>query len=272
MRHDNHPPEGLSYADAVRRHPRVVAGIAVAAILVGALWLALRSPAYEASAEVLVSPVDPSQPAFVGIDVVHDSGDATRPVQTAVALLRSPAAAAGARASLGGRWTTSDIERMVRVDPQGESSLVDVTARATSGADAVRLANAYARASLQVRDRAVGEQMRQRIAVLDARIGAAPPDAAAAADLAAERETLALAAGADPSLSLAERAVPPAARTGAPASFMLVLFTLVGLALGVATAFVLDVFERRGPSATRVDRLAGAAPLKAAPARRTRKR
>jgi capsular polysaccharide biosynthesis protein len=272
MRHDDHPPEGLSYTDAVRRHPRVVAGIAIAAILVGALWLGLRSPAYEASAEVLVAPVDPSEPAFVGIDVVHESGDATRTVQTAAALLTSPAAAAGARASLGGRWTTSDIERMVSVAPQGESSLVDVTARSASAADAVQLANAYALASLQVRDQTVGEQMRERIAVLDARIAATPRDATAAADLAAEREALAVAAGADPSLSLAERAAPPASRAGAPASLMLALFALVGLAIGVATAFALEVVQRRGPSAAGVDRLPGAAPLKAARARRTRKR
>src|SRR5690349_256445 len=175
MRPDDPPPEELSYAEAVRRHPAVVIGIAVLAILAGVLWLALRSPGYEAGAEILVAPVPAEEEAFVGIDVVHESGDATRTVQTAVSLLHSPAAAAGAATALGPPWTSRKVERTVRVEPQGESSVVVVTARARSGAEAVRVANAYAAAALSARDREVSRQIRARIAALDQRIGVTSP-------------------------------------------------------------------------------------------------
>lgn len=244
MRHDDTPAVGLSYPEAVRRHPRVVVGIAAAALVVGLLWLAARSPGYEAVAEVLVAPIPAEEEAFVGIDVVHESGDATRTVQTAVALLQSRVAADEAATALGMRWSGRDIEKMVSVDPQGESSLVAVTGRAESGTDAVRVANAYASAALRVRDRVVGAQIAQRVAAIDARLGSAARDSPTADALAAQRETLAAASAGDPSLSLAAPALPPASRTGAPGLLMLVVFATVGLAIGAAAALALDALER----------------------------
>jgi len=101
MPDDHPPPAPISYAEAVRRHPRVVLGVAAAALLVGLLWLLVRSPAYEASAKVLVAPVAAEERAFVGLPVLRETGDATRTVQTAAGLLESPAAASAAATALG---------------------------------------------------------------------------------------------------------------------------------------------------------------------------
>jgi hypothetical protein len=269
MRHDHPPPEELSYMEAVRRHPRVVAGLAIVTLVFGVLWLAVRSPAYEAGAEVLVSPIAAEEQAFVGIDVIHESGDATRTVQTAAALLQSPAAAADAAGVLGPQGTGGDVERMVRVEPQGESSLVVVTARAASGDTAVRVANAYASAALRVRDRVVGAQIRDRIAGLDERLSAAAHGSATASDLSDRREALAVAGDGDPSLSLAEPAAPPASATGPPGWLMLCLFTAVGIAVGAATSLALEVLERRRPSPA-VDLEAPGSAAAIAPPRRRR--
>jgi uncharacterized protein involved in exopolysaccharide biosynthesis len=271
MRHDDTPAVGLSYPDAVRRHPRVVVGIAAAAIVVGLLWLAMRPPAYQAVATVLVAPVPADQDAFVGVDVVHDSGDATRNVQTAVALLHSPAAASDAARTLGTKWSARDIEDMVSVDPQGESSLVAVTARAKSGADAVRVANAYASSAVRVRDRTVGAQIAQRIAAIDGRLAGATRDNSALDDLTAQRDTLAGAGIGDPSLSLAAGAAPPASRTGVPGLVMLVIFVTVGLAIGAASALAVEALERSGrrPRAVNVGVRSFGRGRRALPARRT---
>jgi uncharacterized protein involved in exopolysaccharide biosynthesis len=246
MRHDHPPPpQQLSYGGAVRRHPWVVAGIAILAIAVGVAWLLVRSPAYEASAEVLVSPLAAEQPAFVGIDVIHESGDATRTVQTAVALLQSPAAAAAAATALGPQWSGREVAQKVRVEPEGESSLVTVTARATTAADAVRIANAYASASLRVRDQTVGTQIRDRIADLDTRVSEATGSGRSADDLVAQRQELEAAGAGDPSLSLTQPAALPATQTGPAGWLMLGLIAIVGLAIGAVTALALEALERR---------------------------
>ena len=140
MPDDHPPPAPISYAEAIRRHPRVLLGIAAAALLVGMLWVLVRSPAYEASAKVLVAPVAAEERAFVGLPVLRETGDATRTVQTAAGLLESPAAAVTAATTLGPDWTGPQVDASVSIEAQGESSLVAVTGRGGSPGEAARVA------------------------------------------------------------------------------------------------------------------------------------
>jgi capsular polysaccharide biosynthesis protein len=244
-----HPPDAAapSYAEAVRRHPRVVLGIAAVAVLLGVIWLAVRSPVYEASAEILVAPVSPDDRALLGLEVVRDAaGDPTRTIQTAASLLESPSSAAAAASTLAGAWTPRAAQMAVRVEPLGQTSLVAVTAHASSPQEAVRVANAYATGALHERDRIVGAQIRQRLADLTAQLAALPPARQAASDLTDIRNELAALHG-DPSLALAQRAVPPATRTGTPGWLLVGIILAVGLAAGAATAATLDALERYRP-------------------------
>jgi capsular polysaccharide biosynthesis protein len=247
--HSAHLPPGAapSYAEAVRRHPRVVLSIVAVAVLVGVFWLAVRSPVYQASAEILVAPVSPDDRALVGLAVVRDAaGDPTRTIQTAASLLESPSSAEAAASILAGPWTRRAAQEAVRVEPLGQTSLVAVTARASSPREAIRVANAYAAGALRMRDRIVGAQIRQRVADLTDRLAAVPPDSPAASDLTERRDDLAALRGDDPSLSLAQPAVPPARTTGTPGWLILGVILAIGLAAGAATAAALDAVERRG--------------------------
>jgi capsular polysaccharide biosynthesis protein len=247
--HSAHLPPGAapSYAEAVRRHPRVVLSIVAVAVLVGVLWLAVRSPVYQASAEILVAPVSPDDRALVGLAVVRDAaGDPTRTIQTAASLLESPSSAEAAASILAGPWTRRAAQEAVRVEPLGQTSLVAVTARGSSPREAIRVANAYAAGALRMRDRIVGAQIRQRVADLTDRLAAVPPDSPAASDLTERRDDLAALRGDDPSLSLAQPAVPPARTTGTPGWLILGVILAIGLAAGAATAAALDAVERRG--------------------------
>jgi uncharacterized protein involved in exopolysaccharide biosynthesis len=264
---DDHPPPApMSYAEAVRRHPRVVLGVAIAALLVGLLWLLVRSPAYEASAKVLVAPVAAEDRAFVGLPVLRETGDATRTVQTAAGLLESPAAAAAAAIALGPDWTSPQVEASVSIEPQGESSLLAVTGRGESADEAARVANAYAGAGIRVRDGIVGAQIERRIVELDERLAVLPPGSAAATETADRREALSAVAKGDPSLSLVQVAVAPTAATGPSGLLLLALVIAVGIGVGAATALALEALERRRPGArerepaTRPPRGAGAPP------------
>ena len=265
MPDDHPPPAPISYAEAIRRHPRVLLGIAAAALLVGMLWVLVRSPAYEASAKVLVAPVAAEERAFVGLPVLRETGDATRTVQTAAGLLESPAAAVTAATTLGPDWTGPQVDASVSIEAQGESSLVAVTGRGGSPGEAARVANAYASASIRLRDGIVGAQIERRIAELDLRLAALPPGSAAATETADRREALTFVAKGDPSLSLVQVAVPPTAATGPPGWLLLALVLAVGVGVGAATALALEALERRRPGASEptpadAQRVAGAPP------------
>lgn len=245
MPDDHPPPAPISYSEAIRRHPRVLLGIAAAALLVGMLWVLVRSPAYEASAKVLVAPVAAEERAFVGLSVLRETGDATRTVQTAAGLLDSPAAASAAATALGPDRTGPEVQASVSIEPLGESSLIAVTGRAPSPEEAARVANAYAGASIRLRDGIVGAQIERRIAELDQRLAELAPDGAAATETADRREALTAVAKGDPSLALVQVAVPPTAATGPPGWLLLALVLAVGLGVGAATALALEALDRR---------------------------
>jgi len=250
---DDHklPDASPTYAVSIRRHPRVVVCIAAVAVLVGVVWLAVRSPAYQASAEILVAPVSSDDRALVGLDVVPDAaGDPTRTIQTAASLLEAPSSAAAAARTLGRSWTAPRVRDSVRVEPLGQTNLVAVTARGSSPRQAASVANAYAAAALSVRDRVVSAQIAQRLDDLDAQLAALPHSSQAAADLTARRDELTAVRG-DPSLSLAQAAEPPTATTGTPGWLMLGVILAIGLAVGTATAAALDALDRQRPGLLR---------------------
>src|SRR5215213_2839552 len=83
---------------SIRAHPWLVGGIALLAMLVTLVWAAARNPTYEASAQVLVTPLPDSDRALPGLPLLRASSDRTRLVETAASLLESPSAADGAAA------------------------------------------------------------------------------------------------------------------------------------------------------------------------------
>jgi uncharacterized protein involved in exopolysaccharide biosynthesis len=231
--------------EAIRRHPRVVLGITVLALAAGIAWLFLRSPSYEASANVLLSPVSVDDRALLGIELVRDTGgDPTRAVQTAAGLLESPVAASATAVAMGRDWTPAEVRDAVRVEPEGQTNLIAVTGQATTQRDALRLANTYAASSLRVRDRAVSAQVKRRLADVTERFYEAPRGSDLAAELADQRDTLASVRNGDPTLSLAQRAVPPAKPAGTPAPLLLAVVLVLGLGTGALTAVALEAAQR----------------------------
>src|SRR4051812_7815462 len=148
-------PEGAlgPYLRAIRAH-RVVVPLIVLAALVGAiLYLALRSPSYEANADILITPLPQDDQTFIGVQVVRDSpADPTRTVQTAANLIDTPQAAGLAAKRLGDGWTLEKVQSAVDVEPKGGSNILSATATVgTSGAEAAKVANEYARSALDSR-------------------------------------------------------------------------------------------------------------------------
>ena len=77
------------YWRAVRRHPWLVAGITLATLLISVAWLKTRTKEYEATAQILVTPLNDT--TIQGLPLLTDSVDPTRTLHTPVTARRPSA-------------------------------------------------------------------------------------------------------------------------------------------------------------------------------------
>jgi Mrp family chromosome partitioning ATPase len=238
-----------AYLQAIGAHRLLVAACTLAALLGCLAWLAQRTDQYETTAEILVTPLPQGDVTFQGLPFLRDYGDATRTIQTAATLVESPAASALTARRLKDGWTADGVAQSIEVSPQGESSVLAVSAKADSGRRAASLANTFADAALDVRTEALRVAV---VAALDrlnrqqARLAEAPAQDEAAADLAQRIGTLeTVRDGNDPTLSFSERAAVPGAPIGTPKWVLAILALAAGFALGSGVALMLELVDRR---------------------------
>jgi capsular polysaccharide biosynthesis protein len=235
------------YFRAVRAH-RLVFVLVVAACLLGSLlWLAVRSPDYEASARLLVSPLPQEDQEFLGFDLLRESGDPTRTVQTAATLVESQRAAELTARALGDDWTATRVLDVVDVEPEGESNIVAVTAHADSAELAARVANRFVRSALTERNAALERQIDSELRRLRAQRSSQPPTTQEGELTLEERISglEALQQRGDPTLKLSQAAVPPDSSSSASAPLVVALALVAGLALGTGAAVLLEITGRR---------------------------
>jgi capsular exopolysaccharide synthesis family protein len=235
------------YRRALRRHPWIVVLVTLTALAAGIAWLQVRPAEYEATAQVLVTPVA-SELAPNGLPILTESVDPTRTLETASTMLISPRAAALTVERLDGAVDVADVMKSVKVEPQGDSDIVAVTATADRATLAARLANAYARSALEARRESLTEQAQAQVAALaeQRRALGDDPDPALAADLAQRSGRLqAIARGQDPNFSVLQAADVPGATTATPAWMVIALALIAGLALGTGAALALEHLDRR---------------------------
>ena len=231
---------------AVGSHRLLVSAVTLFTVLAALVWLQLRSSEYVASAQLLVTPLPQDDETLLGLQVVRDSGDPTRTVQTAATLIESREAAQATARSLGDGWGADEVLNAIEVKPEGESNILAVTATADSASEASQVANGFVRATLDERNRALSAQISAELERLRARQKAVTDSGADAAELASRVDQLeSVDARGDPTLSLAQRAVTPSGPTGAGALVVLPIALLAGLALGSAAALLLELFDRR---------------------------
>ncbi|MDP8910329.1 MAG: P-loop NTPase [Chloroflexota bacterium] len=236
-----------TYGRALRAN-RLLVVVAVLGAILGYLAAeSARVPRYEATAQLLVSPVPAHDRSFLGLPVLRQTpGDPTRTIETAAALLRSTGAANRTARSLKPPTTARRILAAVSLEPQGQSNIVAVSATAETPLRAAQIANAYARATLVERSAALRQSAAAQIPRVQARLaaigGASAPGAAELAErLTALRE---LAEGGDPSLSLSQAARIPDEEAGPSRLIVLLIVVLGAFAIASLVAVVRELMTR----------------------------
>jgi capsular exopolysaccharide synthesis family protein len=220
--------------------------VTLASLAVALGWVAKRSVQYEATAQILVTPVSTDATTITGLPLLSDSVDPTRTLQTAATVLTSPRASIVAAQTLGAGWTAARITKAVKVEPQGDSNIIAVTAKLPSRADAVAAANAAARGALSVRQDSLRAQVDVQLASLKARraaLGASDPTTSAtlAGQIAALEQ---IRGGTDPNFQLQQGATA-AKPTGKSAILILLAGLVVGLLIGTGAALLVEQLDRR---------------------------
>jgi Mrp family chromosome partitioning ATPase/capsular polysaccharide biosynthesis protein len=237
-----------AYARAIRAHRGLVALVVLATLAGSLIWLAVRTPEYEASARFLINPVSQDDEAVLGLPLLRDAGDPTRTAQTAAALMQSPEAAATTARRLGDPWSAEKVLDAVDVEPAGQSNILALTATADTPGGAAALANTFAEASIEARD----ARLRTAVEAALARLGQAQPTPEATepgaapsgtSDRQARLQDLRLAG--DPSITLAEPATRPTEASGAPWWLVLALALMGGGVLGAGAALIAELRSPR---------------------------
>jgi Mrp family chromosome partitioning ATPase/capsular polysaccharide biosynthesis protein len=236
------------YLRAVKAHRLLVALVTLGTLLLAIFWLAaVRTPTYEATAQLLVTPLPQDDQVFLGLQLLRDSGDPTRTVQTAANLVGSPTAADRTAEEMGDGWTGSRVTDSISIEPQGESNILAVTASAGSPEEAVRLADTFTRQALATRKEELQQQIEPLLTQLESRsqsIGSS--DTEAAAELQDRINQLQnVRTGTDPTLAVSQFAEEPDSPSGAGPVIILALALVAGGALGAGAAVLIELLDSR---------------------------
>ena len=256
---------------ALRFH-RLVAGAVLAAAVLGALfYVSARTREYQATAELLVSPLPSTDVSFQGLPVVRDvGGDNVRTLQTAAVLVDSHAAQQLTATRLGHGWTAPRVHSAVNVTPLGQSNILSVTATASNARFAATLADDFVAASLDAHTAALRGLVADQINLVRSQLAALGPSAASAtpttttpraagtapraaipstapANVLAGRlnQLTTLSGGVDPTLSAFQHATVPSSPSGTPASLIVALALVAGAVLAVGVVLLLEQLDPR---------------------------
>jgi uncharacterized protein involved in exopolysaccharide biosynthesis len=219
--------------EGIARYWRFMAVVLAACVAATAAYVALVPPKWEASAHILLTTA-PDDADLSGLGLVSGSVEPARSLQTAIALLDTPAAESATAAALGAPWDAASVGRSVVLEPLGQSYVVEVRAQADSPSAAARLATTYVESALAARN----ADIKQRASALIALRTGLPAAMRGTMSAAAKARLELIARTGDPSLSMAQPAVPPSSPVGLPAQYKIALSVVLGLGLAIAGAWV----------------------------------
>jgi Mrp family chromosome partitioning ATPase/capsular polysaccharide biosynthesis protein len=239
--------DSISYWLALRDGWAVIAVGVVAALLAAAIVVFTTPKKYEAEADILVNPISSSDDTFVGLGLLHESA-VSRSALTAARFIKNPQVADAVAARIGG--DPNRLSNDVQAQPQGQSNILTVVAKAGTPARAAQIANAFANTMIaqqtqrfQSALRGVIAQLNHRLDVLHAEGNGNSPQATTMSDRLA---VLAPYLGqSDPTLGVTSGAVPRNHPVSPRTKLALVVAALAALLLGAAVVFVLELIEPR---------------------------
>ena len=197
---------------------------------------------YRATAELIVAPVAPSDPTFVGIDVFRDTGGRRTAAASAAALVRSPQTVDAVRAQLALERSRGSLLGELDTHVVDESDVVAITVEDTSRTAAAQLANTFANALVNQRNATFQSQLLEAIRRDEGLVANRTGGTLVKTRLATLR---ALQAKPDPTVRVAAQAVAPTGSSGPNVPRLVGIGAAIGAAAGAVVAIALLLLRRR---------------------------
>jgi hypothetical protein len=138
------------------------------------------------------------------------------------------------------------VRSATTVTPEGQSNIIDIEAKASSGELAARVANDFSRAVLTARRATLQPQVTAAITRTNARLAAVDPNSGAAVDLVNTLNQLeAVKDGRDPTLTRLGSATVPTSADGASSWLVILLAAVAGFTIAAAAAVLIELLDPR---------------------------
>jgi non-specific protein-tyrosine kinase len=210
-------------------------------------YVATADTVYEAEAQLSVQPVSGDN-TFVGLNLVRESNDPRRDVQTVANLVATPSVGRLVMERVRTGKSLRELLKDIEAAPVADSGLVAITAKAGTPRQAARLANAFAAGVVADRDAELRQQLARLLPLLRERLRSLPggPDEGARDDLLAQLGLLeGLRASGDPTVNVATRAEVPEEPVAPRPVLSILAGVFVGAVLGLCIAFAVQVLDPR---------------------------
>lgn len=243
--------EGLKrYVETLRERWLLIVATVLVTTLVAIVYVLTASKTYEASANILVTPVSNNDPVAISLGLLRESSDPTRDVQTASQLIANIDVANRAAAELKNGKSGQDLLGGVKAEPVANSNIVAVIATEGSAKEAQEVANVFAAAAVVERTNTMHEEIEERLPRLEAIAtedeGAAVEAQGEGVSLAGEiAELQALDAGPDPTVRVQTAAALPTGQAWPKKKLSIIAGVIAGLIIGIGGAFALQVLDPR---------------------------
>jgi capsular exopolysaccharide synthesis family protein len=184
-----------------------------------------------------------------GLQVVGSGGSQQPLQQTDLKLTQLGDMAQKTAALLGHGLTAQQVRSELKVSPEGESNIVDVSATASAPALAAQIANTYARQFVSEQQNANHRYYSAALALVDKQLAASSPrQRLSPAGLALQTRAQSLAVLAEMqsgTVQIAQEASIPTAPSSPKITENAVMGGVLGLILGLGLAFLLERLDRR---------------------------
>ena len=248
------------YVETIRERIWLVVLAVAITTTIAVLYVLTAPKTYEATADLLVTPVSSEDPTLTSLPLIRESVDPTRDVETAALLVTNTDVAEIVKERLALDESTRSLLDKVEAEPVAQSNFVAVKATEDSPESAQELANTFADATVSDRTEELHTQVRARIDAVG--------DSLSIAELS-QLETLS--AAPTPDIRLETEADLPESQASPRPLLSIAGGILAGIVLGIVGAFasqVLDPRLRRESQLRRLYRLPILARIPREPGRR----
>lgn len=237
------------YVDTILARKWIVVAAVLLCTLAATAYAMTASKVYDASADILITPVPDAQTSVLGLGLLREATDPTSDLTTASRLIDNTDVAAQARSDLGLSESPQALLGQINVQPVANSSIITVTASARNPARAARLANGFAGAAMEVRTeqlhKALGPAIQTMVQEIQTATGGRPASVGTQPLYEQLAEMEALSSGPDPTMRITTAATAPTGPASPNKKIDIAGGIIAGLLIGIAGAFALNALDPR---------------------------